>query len=101
MGSLHEEERRPAVKSAFPRGEGGAFWLGVTLMAVSFGVYPAYLAIALIPAPIRIRIAAAALASITSWALFFLGSLIAGKRGVSYVRRWFARDRGEPPAPPL
>lgn len=101
MRSLHEEERRSPLKSPFPHGEGGAFWLGVALMATSFGVYPAYLAIALVPVPVPIRIGAAALASIASWALFFAGSFIAGKRGVEYVRRWFARDRTEPPPPPL
>jgi hypothetical protein len=101
MKSLPEEPRRPAAKSALPHGEGAAFWLGVALMAVSFSVYPAYLAIAIIPVPMQVRIAAAALASIASWALFLIGSFIAGKRGVDYVRRWFARDRAEPPPPPL
>ena len=89
------------MKSAFPRGQGGALWLGVALMAVSFGVYPADLASALSPVPMSVRIAAAAFASIASWAMFFAGSFIAGMRGVYYVGRWFARDRAEPPPPPL
>ena len=89
------------MKSPFPQGERGAFWLGVALMITSFAIYPAYLAIALVPLPVPMKVAIAVVASMTSWAVFFAGSFIAGKRGVEYVRRLFARERTEPPAPPV
>lgn len=88
------------MKPALPPGERGAFWLGVVLMTASFAIYPAYLVIALLPLPMSVRVAMAVVASIISWAIFFAGSFISGRRGVEYVRRLFSGDRVPPPPPP-
>jgi len=50
------------------------FSIGVALIAVSFGIYPAYPLIALLPVPMQVRIVTAVLASAVSWGLFLIGT---------------------------
>jgi hypothetical protein len=71
--------------------DGKSFWLGVMLIAASFAIYPAYPVIALLPLPVTARVGGAILGSMLSWGVFFVGSMLAGRRGVHYVKRYFSR----------
>jgi len=68
-------------------GKGFSFWLGVTLMALSFGIY------ALFPVVLFLQISAwhkgevAVGLSAVSWGMFCVGSMLVGKRGVTYLKR--------------
>jgi hypothetical protein len=76
-----------------------SFPIGVVLIIVSFVIYPAYPVIALLPFPVKLRVIVAVAASAVSWGVFFVGSALAGKPGVDYVKRLLARRK--PPPPPL
>ena len=73
------------------------FSIGVALIAVSFGIYPAYPLIALLPVPMQVRIVTAVLASAVSWGLFLIGTALAGKQGVEYVKRLLTGRKAPPP----
>ena len=77
-----------------------AFWIGVALIASSFAIYPAYAVIALLPQPPQVKIAGAIVGSAISWAMFLLGTSLAGRRGVEYVKRRFMGETPPPPPPP-
>jgi len=89
------------MKASLPQGESGAFWLGVPMIAGSFAIYPAYVVIMFLPAPLELRFAGAVIGSILSWAVFFTGAIISGRRGVEYVRRWLTRNPASLKPPPL
>ena len=81
-----------------------AFWVGVGLIASSFVVYPLYAVIAVLPVPLQLKIIGAVMGSLASWGVFFLGTMLAGRRGVLYVKSWFRRGQPPlepPPRPPL
>ncbi|HSD11370.1 MAG TPA: hypothetical protein VLF14_10310 [Candidatus Binatia bacterium] len=80
------------------RSKGPPFWIGVVLMATSFALYPAYLLIAFLPITAEGKIECALVGWMLSWSLFALGSALAGKEGVRYVRETLLRRR--PLAPP-
>ena len=69
--------------------QGLAFWLGVILMALSFAIYPAYPAVPFLPISAwhKGEVAVGLLA--VSWGMFFLGSVLVGKKGVAYLKRRF------------
>mgnify|MGYP001188968555 CR=1 FL=1 len=73
--------------------QGLSFWLGVTLMALSFGIYPAYPVVAFLPISAwrKGEVAMGLLA--VSWGMFFLGSVLVGKKGVAYLKRRFFGGR--------
>ncbi len=60
--------------------QGLSFWLGVMLMALSFGIYPEYLVVSFLPIAV-------------SWGMFFVGSVLVGKKGVAYLKRRFFERR--------
>jgi len=78
-----------------------AFWLGVTMIAGSFLIYPLYAVIAFLPVPLEGRVAAAVVASLLSWTTFFAGGLIAGPRGIKYVKSWLTQSPARLKPPPL
>ena len=89
------------MRAPLALGKHGAFWLGVALIVASFAIYPIYVLIAFLPVPASVRVVTAVVASIASWAVFFVGSILSGRRGVAYVRSWFTRDvRSLPPPLP-
>jgi hypothetical protein len=74
------------VSEPLHKRRGLAFWLGVLLIVGSFLIYPAYPTIALLDISVEKRVLAAVLASILSWGTFFLGSALAGRDGLNYIR---------------
>ncbi|HUE38807.1 MAG TPA: transporter suffix domain-containing protein [Candidatus Binatia bacterium] len=73
------------------------FSIGVALIAMSFAIYPAYPLIALLPLPVQARLATAFVASVASWGVFLVGTALAGKQGVEYLKRMFTRRKAPPP----
>lgn len=73
--------------------QGLSFWLGVALMVLSFGIYAAYAVVPFLPiSGWHMGEVAAGLAAL-SWGMFFVGSVLVGKKGVAYLKRRFGRDR--------
>ncbi len=72
---------------------GFSFWLGVMLMALSFGIYPAYPVVPFLPISRWAKGGAAVGMSVVSWGMFFVGSVLAGKEGVAYLKRRFRGSR--------
>jgi len=69
--------------------QGLSFWLGVILVVLSFGIYPAYPVVPFLPISAwrKGEVAVGLLA--VSWGMFFVGSVLVGKKGVAYLRRRF------------
>src|SRR5207244_2011416 len=61
------------------RKRGLQFWIGVSFMATSFALYPAYALIAFLPISPTSKIACGLAGWMFSWSLFALGSALAGK----------------------
>lgn len=78
------------------RRRGLSFWIGLALIAASFGIYPAYPVIALLPIPADERVAGAVVGSVVSWSIFALGTTLAGREGIAYLKRLIS-GRGVPP----
>jgi hypothetical protein len=72
---------------------GLSFWLGVILMALSFGIYPAYPVVPFLPISAWRKGEVAMGLAAVSWGMFFLGSALVGKKGVAYLKRRFFRGR--------
>ena len=74
-----------------PRGL--SFWLGVILMALSFGIYPTYPVVAFLPISAWRKGEVALGLSAVSWGMFFVGSGLVGKKGMAYLKRRFFERR--------
>jgi hypothetical protein len=72
---------------AEPRRGTWSFRVGSALIVTSFAIYPMYPLIALLPMPLKTRVFGELAAWIVSWALFFLGTALAGKDAIEYVKR--------------
>lgn len=87
--------RGPGKRAAtLPRPPGRAsFWLGAILVLLSFAIYPAYPLLPFLPISLwqkgGVGIALAAL----SWAMFFAGSALGGKKGLPYLKGWLPWHR--------
>jgi hypothetical protein len=69
-------------------------------MVGSFLVYPAYPVLVLFPATDRARVEVTLVAAALSWALFSVGLVLAGRRGLVWLRRrWKGRGGRRPPPP--
>jgi hypothetical protein len=77
--------------------QGLAFWLGVILMALSFGIYPAYPVVPFLPISAWRKGEVAIGLSAVSWGMFLLGSVFVGKEGVAYLKRRFFERRERQP----
>ncbi len=82
---------------AEPRRGTRAFRVGSALIVASFVLYPTYPLIALTPMPVKTRVFGELAAWIVSWALAFVGTALAGKDAVGYLKQLFAR--GAAPRP--
>ncbi len=71
-------------------------WLGAGLMALSFGIYLAYPVVLFLPISGWAKGGVAVGLALVSWGMFFLGSMLAGKEGVAYLRRRFLARRARP-----
>jgi len=65
-------------------------------MALSFGIYPAYPVVPFLPISAwRMGEVAVGLSAV-SWGMFFVGSVLVGKKGVAYLKRRFFEGEGAP-----
>jgi len=72
-----------------------SFWLGLILVTLSFGIYPAYLVVALLPISLLSRGGVAVVLLALSWCMFGVGSLLLGRKGLAYLKeRVFSRRDG-------
>jgi hypothetical protein len=66
-------------------------------MATSFALYPAYALIAFLPISATSKIACGLAGWMFSWSLFAIGSALAGKEGVRYLKEAIFRRRSLTP----
>ena len=76
-----------------------SFSIGTALIAASFAVYPVYPVIFMLPLPVDARVLLALAAGALSWAIFLLGTTVAGPQGIEYLKRLITS--GKAPPPPL
>jgi hypothetical protein len=74
-----------------------AFWLGVILMALSFGIYPSYPIVVLLPISAWRQGEVAIALSAVTWGMFLVGSVLVGNKGVAYLKRRFFGRRAHRP----
>jgi hypothetical protein len=60
--------------------QGLSFWLGVILMALSLGIYPAYPVVPFLPISAWRKGEVAIGLSAVSWGMFFVGPVLVGKK---------------------
>lgn len=65
-------------------------------MALSFGIYFAYPMVPFLPISGWGKGGVAVGLSVVSWAMFLVGSVLAGKEGVAHLRERFSRRRERP-----
>ncbi len=68
-----------------PRGR--AFWIGIGLMAISFSFLPVSAVLFYLAMPSDTMLGMLVGGWIVSWGLFFVGTLLAGKKGYPYLKR--------------
>lgn len=71
-----------------------SFWLGVILVALSFGIYPAYPIVAFLPISWWSKGGVAVGLLAVSWGMFCVGSVLVGKKGLAYLKRRMSSRRG-------
>lgn len=64
-----------------------SFGVGVTLMALSFGIYLAYPAVPFLPISGWAKGGVVVGMSMLSWGMFIAGSVLGGKEGLAYLKR--------------
>lgn len=97
VGATEEREAtRNMVKLRRPP-QGLSFWLGVILMALSFGIYLAYPVVPFLPISAWRKGEVAVGLATVSWGMFFVGSVLVGKKGVAYLKRRFFERREHQP----
>jgi hypothetical protein len=63
-------------------------------MVLSFGIYPAYPVVPFLPISAWRKGEVPVGLSAVSWGMFFVGSVLVGKKGVAYLKRpWFERRK--------
>lgn len=67
------------------------FIAGVAFIAASFLVYPAYLAIPLLPLSGTMKLGIALLALLLSWGMFGAGFYLSGREGYEWLKRRLRR----------
>ncbi len=70
---------------ALPKGR--AFWIGVGLMVISMSAVLFYLVIPFLPVSSDTMVRMLVGGWIVSWGLFFVGMLMAGKKGYPYLKQ--------------
>jgi hypothetical protein len=71
------------------------FWVGTTLIVLSFGIYSVYPLLPFLPISLWQKGGAGIGLAAVSWGMFFWGSALVGRRGVAYLKR---RRAGPAPA---
>lgn len=67
------------------------FIAGVTSIAASFLVYPAYVAIPFLPFSNTTKLGITVFASLVSWGLFGIGFYLSGREGYEWLKRRLRR----------
>ncbi len=78
-----------APQPIFPKGK--AFWVGIGLMASSFGVFVLYLVIPFLSVSFEAKASIAVAGWAIAWGLFFIGTFLAGKDGYPYLKQLVRR----------
>jgi hypothetical protein len=65
--------------------------VGIGLIAASFGIFVLFGVIPFLPVSSETKTGIAVIGWAVSWLLFFIGSLLAGNEGYSYLKRLFRR----------
>jgi hypothetical protein len=82
-----------------PHPSGKAFWVGIGLIIVSFGIMGFYLVIPFLPVSLNAKVGIVLAISASGWGLFFVGSFITGKEGFPFlkqqVRNRFRKSRSQ------
>jgi hypothetical protein len=66
-------------------------WVGVILILLSFGIYFAYPLVPFLPVPMWQKGGVGIGLASVSWAMFFVGSALVGKKGVAEFKRRLSR----------
>ena len=69
------------------------FWLGVTLMTLSFGIYPAYALMVFSPMSWWDKFAVVVGLAAISWSMFLVGSAFVGQKGLAHLKERFSSWR--------
>jgi len=64
-----------------------SFWIGIILVTLSFGIYPTYLIVAILPISLLSRSGVAVGLLAVSWGMFCAGSVLVGKQGLAILKR--------------
>lgn len=91
--------RDPTKPHAFQGAEGrrmggvkrARFITGITLMIVSFLVYPAYSVVPFLPLSDKTKIGVTLLTSLLSWGVFYVGIYLSGREGYDWLKRRWSR----------
>ena len=82
-------ESRKSIVKVRRLPQGLAFWLGVILLALSFGIYSSYPVVPFLPISAWRKGEVAIGLSVVSWGMFLLGAALVGKKGMAYLKRRF------------
>ncbi len=77
--------RKADTNHAYPKGR--AFWIGMGLMAASFGVFVLYLVIPFLPVSFEVKASIAIAGWVIGWGVFLVGTFLAGKDGYPYLKQ--------------
>jgi hypothetical protein len=78
-----------------------SFWVGATLVVVSFGIYPAYPLVPFLPMSTWQKGGVGIALAAVSWGMFLAGSALVGKKGVAYLKQRFFWQGGAQSRPDL
>ncbi len=85
-GESEKPSRSPDTATVAPPGR-VTFWVGTTLILLSFGIYPAYPLLHLLPISLWQKGGVGLALAAISWGTFLVGSALVGKQGVAYLKR--------------
>jgi hypothetical protein len=85
-GTRKEKSRPTDTATAAPPGR-VTFWLGASLILLSFGSYPAYPLVHFLPISLWQKGGVGLALAAISWGFFLVGSALVGKKGVDYLKR--------------
>lgn len=72
------------------------FWAGVTMLLLSFAIYPAYPLLPFLPISAWQKGGVGIALAVVSWGIFFAGSALVGKKGVAYLKHRLFWHRENP-----
>ena len=91
-GENEKTSRLPDAVTVAPPGR-VAFWVGTSLILLSFGIYPAYPLVHLLPISLWQKGGVGLAMAAISWGIFLAGSALVGKKGVDYLKHRLLSQR--------